>query len=109
MRALVNPSLDVAGVPAPSKDAIAFHAGLAGYAATPLRVLTRRGRRARHWAALAVKDESARFGLPAFKVLGASWAVERALREHPGVDTLVDRERRQPRAGRGARRRRGAA
>lgn len=26
-----------------------------------------------------VKDESARLGLPAFKVLGASWAVHRAL------------------------------
>jgi diaminopropionate ammonia-lyase len=36
-----------------------------------------------------VKDESDRFGLPAFKVLGASWAVERALAEQPGVHTLV--------------------
>jgi diaminopropionate ammonia-lyase len=35
------------------------------------------------------KDESDRLGLPAFKVLGASWAVERALREDPGVRTLV--------------------
>jgi len=39
--------------------------------------------------AVALKDESDRLGLPAFKVLGASWAVERALREHPGVRTLV--------------------
>ena len=36
-----------------------------------------------------MKDESNRFGLPAFKVLGASWAVERALRERPDVHTLV--------------------
>ena len=36
-----------------------------------------------------MKDESNRLGLPAFKVLGASWAVERALREQPGVHTLV--------------------
>ena len=36
-----------------------------------------------------LKDESNRLGLPAFKVLGASWAVERALREHPDVHTLV--------------------
>ena len=34
--------------------------------------------------AVALKDESDRLGLPAFKVLGASWAVERALRERPG-------------------------
>ena len=33
--------------------------------------------------AVLVKDESDRLGLPAFKVLGASWAVERALREQP--------------------------
>ena len=36
-----------------------------------------------------MKDESGRFGLPAFKILGASWATERALREAPGVHTLV--------------------
>jgi diaminopropionate ammonia-lyase len=36
-----------------------------------------------------LKDESDRLGLPAFKVLGASWAAERALRERPGVHTLV--------------------
>ena len=28
-----------------------------------------------------VKDESSRFGLPAFKILGASWAIHRALEE----------------------------
>jgi diaminopropionate ammonia-lyase len=39
--------------------------------------------------AVLVKDESDRFGLPAFKVLGASWAVERALAERPAVHTLV--------------------
>ena len=38
---------------------------------------------------MGIKDESNRLGLPAFKVLGASWAVERALRERPGADTLV--------------------
>jgi diaminopropionate ammonia-lyase len=36
-----------------------------------------------------LKDESDRLGLPAFKVLGASWAIERALRADPAVDTLV--------------------
>ena len=40
-------------------------------------------------AGVALKDESDRLGLPAFKVLGASWAVERALREAPDTRTLV--------------------
>src|SRR5439155_83725 len=35
------------------------------------------------------KDESDRLGLPAFKVLGAAWAIERALREQPEAHTLV--------------------
>ncbi|MFF1708643.1 diaminopropionate ammonia-lyase [Streptomyces sp. NPDC058268] len=61
-------------------EAQAFHASLPGYATTPLHEL----------ASLAdelgvgrvfVKDESARLGLPAFKALGASWAVHRALAE----------------------------
>jgi diaminopropionate ammonia-lyase len=40
-------------------------------------------------AAVLVKDESDRLGLPAFKVLGASWAVERALAIDPGAASLV--------------------
>ncbi len=40
-------------------------------------------------AAVSVKDESDRLGLPAFKVLGAAWAVERALRREPAMDTLI--------------------
>jgi diaminopropionate ammonia-lyase len=67
-------------VPAPVPDAAAFHAGLDGYAPTPLRELS---------PTVALKDESQRLGLPAFKVLGASWAIERALREHPDVRMLV--------------------
>lgn len=39
----------------------------------------------RIWA----KDETTRFDLPAFKVLGASWAVERTLAERPAVRSLV--------------------
>ncbi|HET6551046.1 MAG TPA: pyridoxal-phosphate dependent enzyme [Solirubrobacter sp.] len=79
MRALVNPGYDPARVPSPAPDAPRFHAGLPGYAPTPVREL-----RPGVW----VKDESNRLGLPAFKVLGASWATERALREHD-VHTLV--------------------
>ncbi|HEY2789030.1 MAG TPA: pyridoxal-phosphate dependent enzyme [Gaiellales bacterium] len=88
MRALVNPALDVAAVPAPSDDAIAFHAALAGYRPTPVHDLARVAAEL-GLTTVALKDESDRLGLPAFKVLGASWAVERALRERPDVHTLV--------------------
>ena len=37
---------------------------------------------------MLVKDESSRLGLPAFKVLGASWACQQVLAEDPGA-TLV--------------------
>jgi diaminopropionate ammonia-lyase len=68
----------------------AFHAGWPGYAPTPLAEVPAItaglgvGR-------VFVKDESARMGLPAFKVLGASWAVHRLLSERPpaGQVTLV--------------------
>ncbi len=55
-----------------------------------------RATRRRHWSTprsspsalgvgkVFVKDESSRLGLPAFKVLGASWAVYRALEERLG-------------------------
>lgn len=32
-----------------------------------------------------VKDESTRFGLPAFKILGASWAIHKAVCHHLGI------------------------
>ncbi len=59
-----------------------FHTSLPGYAPTPLPEVP----------ALAaelgadrvfVKDESSRLGLPAFKVLGASWAIHRLLTSEP--------------------------
>lgn len=67
--------------PAPA-SAIDFHRSLAGYAPTPLVALpglaaaTGVGR-------VFAKDESSRLGLPAFKALGASWAIRRVLDEHP--------------------------
>ncbi|KAJ5606034.1 Peptidase M20 [Penicillium lagena] len=55
-----------------------FHRSLPGYAPTPLVPLrdlaTELGVRA-----VFVKDESDRFGLPSFKVLGASWGCYRAI------------------------------
>jgi diaminopropionate ammonia-lyase len=80
MRSLVNPAYDPGAVPAPSAEALAFHRGLDGYRPTPLRDLG---------GGVWLKDESERLGLPAFKVLGASWAVERALREDPEIHTLI--------------------
>jgi diaminopropionate ammonia-lyase len=88
VRALRNPSVDAARVPPPVTDAIAFHQGLPGYRPTPVRDLSAVAAEL-GLAAVGLKDESDRFGLPAFKILGASWAAERTLREHPEVDTLV--------------------
>ncbi len=88
MRALVNPSVRTGAVPAPSRAAADFHAGLAGYRPTAVRELAAVAAELGLGAVL-IKDESDRLGLPAFKVLGAAWAVERALRERPGTRTLV--------------------
>lgn len=58
--------------------AAAFHRSLPGYTPTPL--LPAAGL-AQRWGVgeVLVKDESARLGLPAFKILGASWAVGNAV------------------------------
>jgi diaminopropionate ammonia-lyase len=85
---LVNAHVDASAVPTPSNEAAAFHAALPGYAPTPVHDLPEVAG-GLGVAAVLVKDESARFGLPAFKILGASWAVERALRERPDAHTLV--------------------
>ena len=86
MRALVNAAASPEAVPTPSQAAAVFHAALPGYAPTPVRELP--GVAAElGLAAVLVKDESARLGLPAFKVLGASWAVERALAGDAGAAT----------------------
>lgn len=61
----------------------AFHQRLPGYAPTPLRdmpaLATACGVRR-----VLVKDESSRLGLPAFKILGASWATYRVLCDRLG-------------------------
>jgi diaminopropionate ammonia-lyase len=78
---LPNPARDRTWTCSPvSRDVIDFHRGLAGYAPTRLVDLPALaaglgvGR-------LLVKDESHRLGLPAFKSLGASWAIHRALHD----------------------------
>lgn len=88
MRALVNPHVDQDAVEPPSDAARVFHRALPGYAPTPVRELAAVAE-GLGLGAVAVKDESARLGLPAFKVLGASWAIDEALREDPAIRTLV--------------------
>jgi diaminopropionate ammonia-lyase len=77
-----------------------FHTSMPGYRATPLVELpdlaTELG-----VGAVLVKDESNRLGLPAFKILGASWAVNCALSQRSGFDapakSLIElRERSAP-------------
>lgn len=94
-RLLKNPGYIPGGEPTPPGDApLAFHRRLPGYHASPLV-------RAKVLAAslgldrVRVKVESDRFGLPAFKVLGASWAVyrtacERLSREPQGWSTIEE-------------------
>jgi diaminopropionate ammonia-lyase len=88
MRSYLNHALSRAAVPPPSDAAAPFHESLPGYRPSPLRDLPALACEL-GLGAVALKDESDRLGLPAFKVLGASWAVERALRERPDTDTLV--------------------
>ncbi|MEU9192198.1 diaminopropionate ammonia-lyase [Streptomyces hundungensis] len=79
--------------PAPA-EVRAFHATLPGYAPTPLTELPVLASEL-DVGRVFVKDESCRLGLPAFKALGASWAVHRILAERaasgarPGPLTLV--------------------
>jgi len=62
-----------------------FHASMPGYRPTPLVELAGLAAELGVGAVL-VKDESDRLGLPAFKILGASWAVNCALSQRSGFD-----------------------
>lgn len=57
-----------------------FHRGLDGYEPTPLTELPELAE-ALNISSVFAKEESNRFGLPAFKALGASWAIHRSLQE----------------------------
>src|SRR6516225_5454331 len=74
-------------VPSAPCNAYAFHRSLPGYAPTPLvpvpAIAAEFG-----VGRILVKDESSRLGLPAFKILGASWACRQVLERRPGA-TLV--------------------
>lgn len=62
---------------------LAFHKTLPDYGRTPLHSLPSLARELGIGHVL-LKDESNRFGLPSFKILGASWAVYRAVAEKLG-------------------------
>lgn len=84
-RALVNAHRRPGAVPIhDTADVLAFHTGLPGYQPTPLRRLA-----GDDGPTVLLKDESSRFDLPAFKILGASWALDRALRADPTTTTVV--------------------
>lgn len=76
----------------PTGAALAFHAGLPGYRPTPLVDVPSIARELGVGRVL-VKDESSRLGLPAFKVLGASWAVANVLAGRTGTDLPASLDR----------------
>ena len=69
----------------PTKDPIAFHRKLPRYERTPLYSVPALAERL-GIGEVVVKDESVRLGLPAFKMLGASWASYRSIIERTGID-----------------------
>jgi diaminopropionate ammonia-lyase len=89
VRARVNPFFQ----PGPSGDSpdpavLAFHRSLPGYAPTPLHSCAQLAAEL-GIGALYVKDESRRFGLNAFKGLGAVWALHRIRAGCAGAMTVA--------------------
>ncbi|KAL1310825.1 hypothetical protein AAFC00_001062 [Neodothiora populina] len=81
----VNPHRKSISSLVPTDPAVeAFHKTLPHYAPTPLRSLPELAGEL-GVAHVFVKDESARFGLPSFKILGASWAIYRTVCEKTGL------------------------
>lgn len=66
-----------------------FHRRLPGYQESPLVPLPNTAAEI-GVKAIFVKDESSRLGLPAFKILGASWGTFRAIATHTGLPLDAD-------------------
>ena len=89
MRVLANPHREPEKrYPGGAGRARRVHARLPGYARTPLRHLPGLAERL-GLKSLHVKDESERFGLPAFKVLGASYAIVREIEDRCAARQLA--------------------
>lgn len=84
-RVLLNETRPLPMTSVVTRAPLEFHRKLPGYAPTPLRVVPGLAERL-GVAAVYIKDESSRLGLPAFKMLGASWASYRSIMEHTGID-----------------------
>ncbi|HSE68594.1 MAG TPA: diaminopropionate ammonia-lyase [Gemmatimonadales bacterium] len=84
--AILNPQVrQEFRTPVPSPTPQTIHQKLPGYEPTPLRRLDDLARLA-GVSAVYLKDESNRFGLPAYKILGASWATLRILERMLGSE-----------------------
>jgi diaminopropionate ammonia-lyase len=79
---LANPLRDAGMGASERNEPLHFHRGLPGYAPTPL---VDAPELAAEWGVgtVRLKFEEQRFGLPAFKFLGVSWAAQRLLGEPP--------------------------
>ena len=84
-RSFANATVDHAQgrVAAHAQDTLAFHRSMPGYRPTPLLSIPTLAEEV-GVASLLVKDLSDCFGLPAFKIMGASWAVNHAIAERLG-------------------------
>ena len=74
--------------PAHLEDVISFHRSLPNYAPTPLIPVPTLAAEL-GLQAVFVKDESSRFELPSFKVLGASWGTIKALKQQLSLEAEV--------------------
>ncbi|MFI6680630.1 pyridoxal-phosphate dependent enzyme [Kribbella sp. NPDC050470] len=88
MRWYDNPTARSWRTAPPPDEVLAFHQSLPGYRPTPLTPVPSVAAELGVGQVL-VKDESQRLGLPAFKALGAWWAIHRALQDHAGPVELV--------------------
>lgn len=79
-KVLVKASAHTWQTDTPAGPAASFHKSLPGYAPTKLIDVPEIAK-AIGVGRVFVKDESARFGLPAFKALGATWAIDKTLRK----------------------------
>ncbi|KAJ6189291.1 hypothetical protein N7519_004199 [Penicillium mononematosum] len=84
-----NPAATNASSASPQIEGLtAFHQSFPNYAPTPLVQLPELAAELGVGTVL-VKDESSRFGLPSFKVLGASWGCFRAIAAQLGLPSTV--------------------